>query len=117
MYTTAKVLPTTQQIELVGRKEFVAVTLDPKDEIFVVYVTTLTSFSSDVYLFQQIYIAILKIEEISIAIPNKYIDFADVFSPDLSAEFIEYIRINNYAINFIDDKQLPHEPIYSVKRV
>lgn len=37
---------------------------------------------------------------------NKYIDFADVFLFNLATEFLEYMRINNQAIELIDNKQL-----------
>ena len=41
-YTTKEVLPTTRRIKLVGKKEFAAVVLDPKSEIFVVHIISLS---------------------------------------------------------------------------
>ena len=48
-YTIQKVFPTIQCIELVEKKEFAAVVLDPKYETFVIYIASFTSFAG-VYL-------------------------------------------------------------------
>lgn len=48
-YTIAKVFSITWQVELVEKKEFAGSSLDLKDEILIVYIATLTTFSSDVY--------------------------------------------------------------------
>ena len=32
----------------------------------------------------------------------KYLDFADVFSPDLASELLEHTGINNHAIKLVD---------------
>ena len=37
-YTIGEALPTTKQVELIGKKEFAAIALDPGHETFVVYV-------------------------------------------------------------------------------
>ena len=59
-------------------------------------------------------IAHLKVDEAPSEISSKYADFADVFSPKLAAELPKYIKINDYAIELIDDQQLPYGPIYSL---
>ncbi len=46
-YTTRKVLPTTRQVELIGKKEFAAAALDPEHEAFVVHVAALSIDSGD----------------------------------------------------------------------
>lgn len=51
LYTIAEVFLTKRQMELVKKKEFAIANLDQKNEIFVVYVTTLDSSNSDDYLF------------------------------------------------------------------
>lgn len=53
LYTTVEVFPTTWQKELIGKKEFAAITLDLKDEIFVVHDVAFASFGLDVYSFYQ----------------------------------------------------------------
>ena len=42
-YSTEKALPTTRRVELVGKKEFVAVALDLKHETYVVHVGSVRS--------------------------------------------------------------------------
>ena len=39
----------TKQIELIGIKEFTAIAFDPKNEVFIIYVTFI-SRNSDIYL-------------------------------------------------------------------
>lgn len=41
---------TTKHIELVGKKEFIAVVFDLEYETFLVYVASLSSFDLDIYL-------------------------------------------------------------------
>lgn len=50
---------------------------------------------------------------IEVTIPFKYADYTDVFLPDSAAELPEYISINNYLIDLIDDKQPPYCLIYN----
>ena len=45
-------------------------------------------------------------------VPSKYADFTDIFLPKLAIKLPEYIKINNHAIKFVDDWQLPYGPIY-----
>ena len=45
-YTTKEALPTIRRVELVGKKEFAAATLDVESEIFIVYVASLSSDAS-----------------------------------------------------------------------
>ena len=47
----------------------------------------------------------------------EYLDFTDIFSPDLAAELFEYVGINNYAIKLVDGQQPPYGPIYSLELV
>ncbi len=66
------------------------------------------------YPLKRAQIAHLKADEAPTEVLSKYADFADVFSPKLAAELPEYTRINNYAIELVDDQQLPYDPIYSL---
>lgn len=113
-YNTAEILPITERVELIGKEEFAAATLDPEKEIFIVYVSALASSSSNVHLFCQAWIAFLKVDETPIAILSRYADFVNVFSPNLVAELSNYTRINNYVIGLINGKQPLYEPIYSL---
>ncbi len=48
---------------------------------------------------------------------SKYANFVDVFSPKLVADFPKHIKINNHAIELVDDWQLLYSPIYSLEPV
>ena len=47
-------------------------------------------------------------------VPAKYLDFADVFSPDLTTKLLEHIEINTYAIDLKEGKQPPYGSIHSL---
>ncbi len=114
-YTTGKVLPTTRRVELIGKKEFTAAALDPEHEAFVVHVAALSVDSSDeVHPSRKAQIVHLKADEAPTKVPSEYADFADVFSPKLAAELPEHTRINNHAIELVDDRQPLYGPIYSL---
>ena len=50
-------------------------------------------------------------------VPTKYLDFEEVFFPDLMSKLPKHTRINNYAIKLVDSQQLPYRPIYSLEPV
>ena len=111
-YTTEKALPTIRRVELVGKKEFAAVALDPESGTFVVHVASLSSDVSlnssplelNVHPFRRSQISNLIAEEASTKVPAKYLDFADVFSPDLASELPEHTGINDHAIKLVDSQ-------------
>ncbi len=59
-------------------------------------------------------IAHLKVDEASIKVPSKYADFVDIFSPNLAVELLKHTKINNHAIELVDDRQPPYGSIYSL---
>ncbi len=59
-------------------------------------------------------IAYLKADEASTKVFCKYADFVDVLSPKLAIEFFKYTRINNHAIELVDDWQSSYGFIYSL---
>ena len=109
-YTTEEAFLNTRYIELMGKKEFAAVALDPESETFVVYVGSLSSdallssflLKHDVHPSCRPQISGLIAEEVPTKIPAEYSDFADVFFPDLASELPEYTEINNHAIELVD---------------
>ncbi len=115
-YTIGEVLPTTRQVELIGKKEFEAAALDPKQEAFVVHVATLSVHSGDeMHPSRRAQIAHLKADEAPTKVSSEYADFADVFSPKLAVELPEQTGINDHAIELVDDRQPPYGPIYSLE--
>ena len=62
-------------------------------------------------------IAHLKADEAFTKVPNKYANFADVFSPKLAAKLPKHMEINNHAIDLINDRQPPYGRIYSLSPI
>ena len=62
-------------------------------------------------------IAHLKADEAPTKVSSKYTDFTDIFSPKLTIKLSKYTRINDHAIELINDWQLPYGPIYSLGSV
>ena len=85
---------TIRQVELIRKKEIVAVTLDPKDKVFVVYIASIIR-DSGIYLSCKASIAFLKLDKTFTPIPSKYADFADLFSKDIVTEFPKYNNIKS----------------------
>ena len=113
-YTTRDAPLTIKKVELIGKKEFVAATLDPEHEAFIVHVAALSVDPGDkVHLSKRAQIAYLKADEAPTEMPSEYADFANVFSPKLAAELPEH-GISNHAIELVDDQQLSYGPIYSL---
>ena len=107
-YSAAEALPTTQRVEIIGKKEFVAVALNEEDETFVVHMSALNMMDSSVHLSWQAQISLLDIKKVTI--PFKYTDYTNVFSLGSAAELPEHTGINDHSIDLIDDKQ----PLYSL---
>ena len=124
-YTTEAALPTTKRVELVGKKEFAAVAFDSETETFIVYVASLSSDVSpsssqlklDVYPSRRPQVSGLIAEEALTKVLAEYLDFADVFFPDLASELLEHNGINIHIIKLVDGQQPPYSPIYSLEPV
>ena len=113
-------LLTTRRIELVGKKEFAAVALDPEHETYVVYIASLSSTplaSLNVHPSREPQISGLIAEKALIKVSAEYSDFADVFSPHLATELLEHTEINTHAIDLEEGNQPPYGSIYSLKPV
>ena len=100
-----------------GKNEFAAAALDPEYETYIVYIAFLSSTllaSFDVYPFREPQISGLIAEEAPTKVPAEYLDFADVFSPDLASELPKHTGINDHAIELVKGQQPPYGPIYSL---
>ena len=76
-----------------------------------------TSFNADIYPFNIPQIVGWIAKKALIKIPNKYVNFANIFSLDLVSKLQEHTGINNYAIKLVDSQQLPYQPIYSLELI
>ena len=104
-YTTEEDFSTTRHVELVGKKEFSAAVLDPEHETYIVHVASLTSTplaSLNIHPFQRPQISDLIAKEASTKVSAEYLDFADVFFPDLASELLKHTGINDHAIELVD---------------
>lgn len=103
-YTTGNIHLTTRQVELIGKKKFVAIILDLRYKAFVVYKVALSVDLDDkVHPSRRAQIVYLKTDEAPIKVPSKYTDFANVFSSKLVVKLPEYTEIYNHAIELVDD--------------
>lgn len=101
MYIIKETLSTIKHIELVQKKDFIAVIFYLEDETFVVHVASIVSLKPT-HLFQRAQLVSLKANEALIIVVLKYTDFANIFSPVLAAELPEYTGINEYVIKLLD---------------
>lgn len=95
-------------VKLINKKEFAKTVLDENSEIFVIYVAVLSTLLS--HPSQKAQLGLLLANEASNEISSKYSDSTDIFLPDLTIEFSEYINMNNHIIELEEDK----EPLYSL---
>ena len=113
-YTTEEALPTIRHVKLVGKKVFATAALDPKYEIYVVYVASFGSPPLDVHPSRRPQISSLIAKEAPTKVPAEYSDFANVFSPDLASKLPEHTGINDHAIELVEGQQPPYGSIYSL---
>ena len=79
LYTIIEVLLITRSIELIGKKKFIVVALDPENKAFVVYIAFM-NLDSNIQPFWRANIVLLKAYETSTIIFSKYADFAMSYS-------------------------------------
>ena len=113
-YSTAEALPTTRRVELIDKHEFAKAALDENSETFVVHVAALEALELAIHPFRAPMLAALQQDKAPTEIPSEYIDYADVFSPDLAMQLPENTGINEHAIELVEGKQPPYGPIYSL---
>ena len=65
-----------------------------------------------IYPDRVVHIAFLPTKKVKI--PDKYSDFANVFSKEKTLVLPECNKLNKYAINLKNDKQLLYKPIYNL---
>ena len=123
-YTTQEALSTIKQVESVEKKEFAAISPDPKYKTSVVYIVSVyvaslssTSLNTNIHPFRRLQIAGLIAKKAFTIVFAKYANFTDVFSLNLVSKLSKYIEINNHAIKLVNSQQPIYGPIYSLKPV
>lgn len=95
---------TIKQVKLIGKKEFTVAALDLEHKAFIIHVAAFSiNLSNKVHLSKKAQIADLKVDKSSNKDFSEYPDFADVFSPKLATKLSEHTRINDHAIELVDD--------------
>ncbi len=100
---------------MIKKNEFSVVAFDSEYQVFVVHIALLgVNSGNEVQPLRRAQIAHLKAEKTSSKVPREYVNFADVFSQKLATEILEYIGINNYAIELVNNRQPLYGPIYTL---
>lgn len=98
-YTIGNILSTPRRVELIGRKEFKVITLNPKHEALIVYIMAcIRDSDAEINLSKRAQIVHPKADDDIFKVVGKCADFADVFSSKLVAKLPEYMGINDYAV-------------------
>lgn len=94
-------------------------TLNPDDEIFIVYVAFLACFDLglEIHSFRKIQMVFLKAHGNSISIFSKYADFSHIFFKDLRIKLPKNTKINNCAIDLFVGQQTVYGLIYSLELI
>ena len=124
-YTTKKALLTIRRVEIVGKKEYAAAALDSEYETYVVHVRSVSSNVSpsfsplklDVHPSYRPQVSGLIAKKAFTKVSAEYLDFVDVFSPELASKLPEHTGINNHAIKLVDSQQPLHRLIHRLELV
>ena len=102
---------------------FAIVALSLEYKTFIVYVTSFSSVASlsfsllDVFPFHKPQIASLIVDKTFAKGFDEYINFADIFFPDLASKLPKHTGINDHAIELVNSQQPSYRPIYSLEPI
>lgn len=117
LFTIAKALLITKQIELIEKKMFLAISLNLNEEIFLIHVAA-PSLNSEIYPFYRVQLAFFFVNDAFTVVFSEYADFIDVyFLAEFAVKLSEYIEINNHPIDKVDGQQPPYRLIYRLKLI
>ena len=77
--------------------------LDFDKKTFVIYIATITS-EITIYPEHKAQITFLKTKKALISVPAKYLDFANIFSKELTIVLPKHTKISTHAIDLEEDK-------------
>ena len=117
-YTTNETLPTTEQVQIIDKKDFVIAALDANSKTFVMHVAIREQEKMPVHSKRQAQIeaqvGALLFNEALTEVPAEYSDYSNVFLAEHAARLLENTRMNEYAIELEEGKQPRFGPIYSL---
>ena len=94
--------------------------LDPEHEIFIIHIASLSAISISSTLLDIVYpsyrtqIPGLIAEKTPRKVLSKYVNFEDVFFPDLVSKLPKHVEINDHTIKLVNGQQPLYGPIYSL---
>lgn len=106
LYTIIKALPTTRRVKLIDKMRFPRIALDKNSETFVVHIAALDAVKITIYSFWKAKVASLQVNNASIEILSKYLDYANISLIDFAIKLLEHNGINNHTISPIEYKHL-----------
>ena len=102
---------------MIDKKEVIKAALDEESNTFVMHVLALETPLSRMSIHPNKEAQIASLLTKKVTIPDKYSDFADVFSEKKALVLLEQTNLNKHAINLEGDKQPPYRPIYNLEPV
>lgn len=100
------------KLDLIKKRKFAAVAINGNAKIFIVYMMVLLARFIHWNKKAQIKAFITKKTYIKIIV--EYLNYANVFLPELAMKFPEHTEINNHFIDYRQKKQSPYCFIYSL---
>ena len=100
-YNVIEALPKTRRVELINKDKFAKALLDKKSETFVIYVAALEALELAAHHFRAPPLATLQQDQAPPKISQKYVDYANIFAPDLAMDLPENTGISKYAIELV----------------
>ena len=116
-YTINKALPTTKQVQIINKKNFVIAALDADSKIFVIHVVIWEREKMPMYFERQSQIRALLFNKAPTKVLAEYSNYNNVFLVEYVAELPENTGINEHVIKLEEGKQPPFKPIYSLELV
>lgn len=105
------------QVSFIGCKQKdCTTTLDFENMTFVIYPESFAIFD-EIYSISRAKIALLKSDKTPTIVFLEYFHFGDFLFTKLVAELLKHMKINNYAMNFGNSKELLYGIAYSLKFV
>ena len=116
-YITNKALATTEQVQIINKRDFVIAALDADSKTFVVHVAIQKREEMPVHSEKQAQVGALLFNKALTEVPAEYFDYSDVFLAEYAAELLENTEMNKHTIELEEDKQPSFGPIYSLELV
>ena len=113
-YTINKALPTTKQVQIINKKDFIIAALDADSKMFMVHVAIQKREEMLVHSEKQAQVGALLFNEAPTEVSAEYSNYSNVFSAEYTAKLPENTGMNEHTIKLEEGKQPLFGPIYSL---